>query len=126
MKWFFGTLLLLLAALVLESGLLAFATYVLLALLLVSRLLARGWSENLRATRQLKRPGQGDVAEDSGTPETHRTLHAEIGERINIRVTIRNTGWLPVPWLLLEDLLPLSVMRKDARLKVNKGKHVRI
>src|SRR5205085_11209481 len=126
MRWFLGTLLLLLEALVLESGLLAYATYVLLALLLLSRVLARGWSENVHATRQLTQPRQGELSEDAGTLQTGPTLHAEIGDRINVRVLVRNTGWLPVPWMLLEDLLPLGAMRKDARLKVTKGKHVRI
>ena len=40
MKWFLGVILLLLAALLLESGLLASARYVLLGLLLLSRVLA--------------------------------------------------------------------------------------
>jgi uncharacterized protein (DUF58 family) len=31
-----------------------------------------------------------------------------------------------VPWALLEDLLPLTILKKDARLKVIKGKHVQI
>ena len=44
MKWFLGAILLLLAALVLQSGLLAYAMYVLLAVMLVSRVLAAiGW-----------------------------------------------------------------------------------
>src|SRR5947207_2095597 len=105
MRWFLGTLLLLLAALVLESGLLAFATYVLLGLLLLSRVLARGWSENLQATRQLTRaPGLNPEAHDADEPpgSTRRlTLHAEIGDRVNVKLVIRNTGWLPVPWVLL-------------------------
>jgi hypothetical protein len=40
MKWFIGVLLLLLAAVILESGLLAYAMCALLALLVVSRFLA--------------------------------------------------------------------------------------
>lgn len=124
MKWFLATLLLLFAALVIESGLLAFATYVLLALLLLSRILARGWSESLLATRQIYRPGErGD---EEGTPEKLTTLHAEIGDRVIVRLVIRNTGMLPVPWVLLEDLLPLSVLDKDARLKVVKGRYMQI
>jgi uncharacterized protein (DUF58 family) len=120
MKWLAATLLLLLAALVIESGLLAYATYVLLALLIVSRVLARGWSENLQATRQIYRPGKRDNEE---TPDTSATLHAELGERVIVRLVVRNTGMMPVPWVLLEDLLPLTVLTKDARLKVVKGRH---
>ena len=128
MKWFLGVLFLLLAAFVLESGLLAFATYALLGLLLISRVLARGWSENLTASRRIiafARPGQEDN-DDAADPEKLLTLHAEVGDRIKVRVTVRNTGRMLVPWVLLEDLLPLAVLKKDARLKVVKGKHVQI
>ena len=59
MKWFLGLLLLLFAALVLESGLLAFATYTLLGLMLISRVLARNWIENLRARRTVAGGGGG-------------------------------------------------------------------
>src|SRR5579875_3008630 len=89
MKWFVGALLLLLAALLLESSLLAYAMYVLLALLLLSRWLARSWIGNLSATRTCKQ------------------LTADIGERVPVELTITNNGALPVPWLLAEDLLPL-------------------
>src|SRR5712671_6672961 len=56
MKWLFVALLLLAASLILESGLLAFATYTLLGLLFVSRVLARRWSTQLEATRKLTHP----------------------------------------------------------------------
>ena len=49
MKWFLGVMLMLLLALVLESGLMAYAMYVLLGLMVVSRFLARSWTENLTA-----------------------------------------------------------------------------
>ena len=49
MRWVLGAVVLLLVALVLESGLLAYSMYVLLALLLLSRALARNWIGNLSA-----------------------------------------------------------------------------
>src|SRR2546430_359027 len=132
MNWFLGILLLLFAALVLESGLLAFATYTLLGLLLVSRVLARNWIVNLRARRTVARRGEKrDLDEESwddsdAVPsEAARTTHAEIGDRVVIRVTARNSGPLPVRWVLLEALLPPQGMKKDARLKV-KGKNLHI
>ncbi len=67
MKWFLGVLLLLLAALLLESSLLAYAMYVLLGLLLLSRWLARSWIGHLSATRTCEQ----------------RT--ANIGERVPVR-----------------------------------------
>jgi uncharacterized repeat protein (TIGR01451 family) len=103
MRWFLGVLALLLAALVLESGLLAYAMYVLLALLLVTRLLARSWINNLKATR-----------------ECDRTT-AEVGDTLSVTVTVRNQGPLPVPWVLLEDLLPAkALLESRARLRVRK------
>ncbi len=108
MKWFVGALLLLLAALLLESSLLAYAMYVLLALLLLSRWLARSWIGSLSATRTCKQ------------------VTAEIGERVPVEVTITNTGGLPVPWLLVEDLLPQYALDKRfPRIKI-KGKRLQI
>jgi uncharacterized protein (DUF58 family) len=52
---------------------------------------------------------------------------AEIGDTVPVRVTVRNTGWLPVPWVLLEDLLPSAQGQPPtlSRLKV-KGKRLQI
>src|SRR4051812_36671363 len=94
-RWFLGVLLMLLAALVLESGLLAFATYVLLGLLLLGRLLSRGWSGGIQATRRMKLVGEKDKDEaDDAPPPSAMTLHAEVGDRVTVRVTVRNDGWL--------------------------------
>src|SRR5437899_9779834 len=103
MKWFLGALLLLLAALLLESGLLAYAMYVLLGLLIISRVLARSWIGNLSATRECNR------------------VTAEVGETIAVNVTVHNTGLLPVPWVLLEDMLPgKAISVNHPRLRVKK------
>lgn len=88
MKWFAGALLILLAALVLESGLLAYGMYVLLGTLILSRVLARSWIKNLSATR------------------TCELLAAEIDDRIDVTVEMKNRSLLPIPWLLVEDLIP--------------------
>jgi uncharacterized protein (DUF58 family) len=108
MKWYLGAAVLLLLALVLQSGLLAYAMYVLLGLLVVSRFLARAWIANLRASRQCG------------------PLEAEVGETVTVKVTVRNTGWLPVPWVILEDLLPpRALAQRPPRLLV-KGTRLRI
>ena len=88
MNWLVGAILLLLLALILDFGLLAYAMYVLLGVLLVSRYLTRSWAESLSAQRECNR------------------LTANIGETVAVVVTVTNSGRLPVPWLLLEDLLP--------------------
>jgi uncharacterized repeat protein (TIGR01451 family) len=106
MRWLIGLVVLLLLALVLESGLLAYAAYVLLGVLLVSRLLARNALRNLESSRECPRQT------------------AEIGDTVPVTLTVRNRGWLPVPWVLLEDLLPDKLVAgKYPRLRV-KGKRL--
>jgi uncharacterized repeat protein (TIGR01451 family) len=108
MKWFLGIALLLLAALLLESGLLAYATYVLLGLLFLSRFLARSWIGNLSAARTCDR------------------LTADVGERVEVTVAVRNGGRLTVPWVLMEDVLPSAALdNRFPRLKI-KGKRLQI
>jgi uncharacterized protein (DUF58 family) len=108
MKWWLGAGLLLLAALIIQSGLLAYAMYVLLAVMLVSRLLARSWVLNVHATRAFLEPT------------------AEIGDDVRVIVRVKNSGFLPVPWILLEDLLPAPALsQRPPRLKV-KGKRIQL
>jgi uncharacterized repeat protein (TIGR01451 family) len=103
MKWFLGALLLLLAALALESGLLAYAMYVLLGLLLLTRLLARSWITSLTASRECDR------------------VEAEPGDTVSVKVEVKNRGLLPVPWVILEDMLPAKALVENrARLRVKK------
>jgi uncharacterized protein (DUF58 family) len=108
MKWYIGVVIILLIALVLQLGLLVYAMLVLLALLLVSRFLARAWMENLSATRKCP------------------TMTAQIGETIAVQLTIQNNGRIPVPWVLLEDVLPRQALaQRPPRLKV-KGKCLKL
>jgi len=103
MTWFLGAALLLVLALVLESGLLAYAMYVLLGLLVLSRVLARNWISHVSAARECNR------------------FTAEVGDIVAVNVSVRNAGWLPVPWLLLEDLLPAKALHEARqRLKVKR------
>jgi uncharacterized protein (DUF58 family) len=103
MKWFLGAALLLLAALFLESGLLAYAMYVLLGLLVLSRLLARNWIQHVSASRHCD------------------CIAAEVGDSVAVEIQVTNSGWLPVPWLLLEDLLPAkALVESRQRLRVKK------
>ncbi|MGD9721147.1 MAG: DUF58 domain-containing protein [Pirellulales bacterium] len=95
MKWFLGATLLLVVALVFHLGLLAYAMYALLGIMLVSRFLARSWSDNLDAQRECNR------------------LTANVGEDVAVVITITNKGALPVAWLLVEDLLPRQAIVYD-------------
>lgn len=102
MRWYLGAIVILLAALVFQLGLLAYAMYVLLGLMVVSRFVARHWIDNLSATRECNR------------------LSAEIGDKLAVVVTVSNKGKLPVAWTLVEDSLPRqSLVQRPPRLKVH-------
>src|SRR6185295_18816718 len=108
MKWLAGALLVLVFAIFFGMDLLAYAMYVLLAVMLVSRFLTRNWAESLAATRDTSK------------------LAAEIGDNVAVVVTLKNTGRWPVAWVLLEDLLPRDALMFDPpRLKVN-GRRVEL
>ncbi|HUG89358.1 MAG TPA: DUF58 domain-containing protein [Planctomycetaceae bacterium] len=101
MRWYLGSLFLLLLGLIFDLGLLVYAMYVLLAVLLVSRYLAREWIENVAARR---RP--------CGTT-------AQIGDRVDVIVDVRNTGKLPIAWLLMEDSVPREALQqRPPRIRV--------
>lgn len=88
MRWFLGACLLLLVALVFNLGLLAYAMYALLGVMLVSRFLTRTWAESLSAERECNR------------------VSANVGDMVAVVIRVENSGGLPIPWLLVEDLLP--------------------
>lgn len=88
MRWITVGILILVVALVLRMELLAYAMYVFLAVLIVSRLVSQTWAESVSAERECNR------------------LTAEVGETVAVVVTLQNNGRLPIAWLLAEDLLP--------------------
>lgn len=99
MKWFVAAILVLTFALVFNMSLLAYAMYALLLALVISRLLTRSWANHLEATREVSQ------------------RVAEVGDIVSIELRITNTGRLPIPWVLVEDLLPRSaIYREPTRL----------
>lgn len=88
MKLLIAAMVILLAAILLGLEYLAYSMYALIAVIGVSRLLAHGSIDHVAATRECNQ------------------LSAEIGDTVAVLVKVRNTGRLPIPWLLLEDLLP--------------------
>ena len=106
MKWWIGSLLLLLAGVVLKLGLLVYAMYILVGMLLISRYLSRTWVNSIVSSRRCS----ADVV--------------EIGETVNIEVKIANRGLLSIAWIFCEDFLarealvrnPPSLEVKGARL----------
>jgi uncharacterized protein (DUF58 family) len=108
MRWLLGILLMLAVALVIQSGLLAYCAYVLLGVFLFSRLLVRHGLNRVSARR------------------TCEPREVESGDRVEVEITLRNNGPLPIPWVLLEDLLPeFALAQRPPRLRV-KGKRLQI
>ncbi len=102
MKWLFPTLLILLVALVLNLGLLAYAMYALLGVMLVSRLMTRQWVEHLEGERRCNRQS------------------CNVGQIVAVLVSVKNLGKLPVGWVLMEDLLPRhALIHRPPKIKVH-------
>lgn len=107
MKWLLGAVVLLLVGLWLQLGLLVYAMYVLLGVLLLSRALSQGWINSIGAAR------------------FNSASVLQIGERVRVRVSIRNRGALPVPWLLVEDALPPGARGSQTpRMRIVDGEHL--
>lgn len=101
MRWLLGGIVLLLTGIALQLGLLVYAMYALLGVILLSRYLARQWIENLSATRECSRE------------------IAEIGDKVAVAVHVRNQGGVPVPWVLLEDSLPKAALtERPPRIRI--------
>ncbi len=108
MIWLAAAVAILLLSLALQAGLVAFAGYVLLGVLLVSRYLSREWVTRLTAVRELD------------------TFPRVAGESVEVVLTLTNDGKLPVPWVLVEDMLPESALeQRPPRLTV-KGRRLQV
>lgn len=101
MTWLLGAVLLLMLALLVGMDLLAYALYALVALLLSSRWLAARWAKAAAAHREGSR------------------WQVEIGQKVAILITLRNTSRWPIVWLLVEDVLPPeALVHRPPRLAV--------
>jgi uncharacterized protein (DUF58 family) len=92
MRWYTAAILLLTVGLVFRLGLLVYAMYALLGVMLLGRYLARAWIESVAAERTADR------------------VSMEIGETVTVGVTVRNTGRWAIAWLLLEDSVPRDAL----------------
>lgn len=102
MRWLLGAIVLLAIGIVFQLGLLVYAMYALLGVILLSRWLARHWIENVDARRESNR----------------HTV--EIGDRVAVIVELISRSGIPIPWLLIEDSLPKSALScKPPKLKVD-------
>ena len=92
MIWPAAIVLILVIALIFRLGLLMYAMYALLGVLLLSRYLTHRWAAALQAERECNR------------------LAAEEGDEIAVIITIENTSNLPIPWVMVEDLIPREAL----------------
>ena len=74
MNWLVGAALILLLSLIFDLGLLAYAMYALLGILLLSRFLTKNWAESLTADRECNR------------------LTADVGDSVAVVVNLHATG----------------------------------
>lgn len=103
MKWYLGAILLLVVGLVFQLGLLVYAMYALLAVLIVSRFVARQWTENISASRECSR------------------TTADVGDSAAVVVTVRNNGRFGVAWMILEDSVPRqAIIQRPPRIKLKR------
>jgi uncharacterized protein (DUF58 family) len=110
-----------LVGLAVESSLLVYAAYVLAGVLIGARWWTRSGAQALEAARTLQHVGGNDRGDEQA-----EGLALEIGERVRVRVVVRNTGNVPIPWVLIEDALPAgATARRFPKLEV-KGKRVAI
>jgi uncharacterized protein (DUF58 family) len=108
MKWFAATTLILLAALAFGLSLMAYAMYALLAVMLVSRWLARYWVQNISATRECNRYSVNE------------------GDTVAVVVELKNSGRLPVVWSLIEEVLPRrALIHRPPSLQI-KGQRIQL
>jgi len=106
MRWILGTAILLALSFVLGLGLMTYAMYALVAVILGSRVLVRYWLRHLSGSRHVSQ------------------LDAEEGDVITVALTIRYSGAIPMPWMLVEDLLPRhAVITRPPALEVD-GKRI--
>ncbi|GAB6166389.1 DUF58 domain-containing protein [Thermostilla marina] len=88
-------------SLLVQSSALAIATYVLLATAVLCRIAVRHWATSVAAERRCN------------------IYSASIGDRVTVLVRVVNRSRLPIPWSLLEDILPVRAIRgRPPRLKV--------
>ena len=90
MKWIVAALALFCLALAFNLGLLVYAIYALIVVVIVARVVTSSWSANVRGKKSISK------------------TRASIGEFVDVVIDVENTGGWPVTWMLVEDLVPPS------------------
>lgn len=108
LRWLIGLAVLFAAAFVLRSGLMAYALYVLTGVFLLGRLIVRNGLNRVTAERSVDRD------------------EITAGEAVVVSLSVRNGGWLPIVWVILEDLLPEHVLRRRPPMVRVQGRRLQI
>lgn len=108
MRWVLILVLLVGLALVLQAGLVAFAGYVVLGSYVLSRWLSRRWIEDLAAVRQCEAEPR------------------EVGDSLEVTVQLRNAGYWPILWVLVEDFVPEEFWRQRPPAVQVKGSRLQV
>lgn len=108
MRWVLAAVFLLLVGYLLQLELLVYAMCCLLGVILVSRGLAFGWLGQVSAERECNRS------------------RVQVGEKVAVVLTVRNRGFFPVPWLLLEDSVPHTALQQRPPRMTIDGPRLRI
>ncbi len=103
MRWYLVVVLLLAVGLIFQLGLLVYAMYALLGVMLTSRFFARTWIESVTAERRCNLT--------SGVN----------GDEATVTMTIKNHGRWTIAWLLVEDSVPkAAMMQRPPRIGIKK------
>ena len=107
MKWIAVAIAMLIVAFAFDLGLLVYAIYALAAIFAAAAFVTRRWTQNIAATCEI-----------SGT-------QANVGDTIDVSLQIENRDSWPIPWMLVEDLLPPHAVGNKPALKVE-GKRLAV
>jgi len=88
LKWLVGAAALLVLAYATRSGFVVYSLYAVILVMLLSRLIAEICLRGFECEREVSR------------------LELTIGEQVEVMLRVRNKGILPIPWALVEDLVP--------------------
>ena len=97
LRWLIVCVLILVAALLLRVGFFAYVVYTLVGVLVVSHIMGRFALANVELERHCSR------------------TKAEIGDNATVAVEIRNRKGLPIPWLIMEDVIPQRLEAEGER-----------
>jgi uncharacterized protein (DUF58 family) len=100
LKWIVGTVALLILAHASASGFVVYSLYAVLWVMILSRLMIEICLRGLDVERVLSR------------------TETTIGGKVEVTLTVRNKGGLPVPWVLVEELLPEKMPATGERARL--------